>query len=122
MVLVDTSVWVRFLYNKAPWSIQLDQLLSQKQVVVHDLVYGELLVGDTGGRRVLLDSLLDFPQAKSLQHEAVVEFVQKHHLQAQGAGWIDINLLASAVASRTLLWTVDPRLQVLAQRFKVSYA
>jgi predicted nucleic acid-binding protein len=122
MVLVDTSVWVRFLYNKAPWATELDHLLSQKQVAVHDLVYGELMVGDTGGRKNLLDSLPDFPQVGTLQHEDVVLFVQRHNLQAQGVGWIDIHLLASAVASRVQFWTVDPRLHALAQRFKVAYS
>lgn len=121
MVLVDTSVWVRFLYNKAPWAAELDSLLSQRHVAVHDLIYGELLVGDTGGRKELLDSLPEFPQVETLHHAEVVHFLKRHNLQAQGADWIDIHLLASAVANRMQFWTVNPRLQALLLRFKVAY-
>jgi predicted nucleic acid-binding protein len=31
-VLVDTSVWIRFLANRAPYATELDQLLSQDEV------------------------------------------------------------------------------------------
>jgi hypothetical protein len=48
MVLVDTSVWVCFLANKAPYAAGLDGLLAQGEVVAHAFVYGELLVGDAG--------------------------------------------------------------------------
>jgi len=57
MVLVDTSVWIRFLANRAPYALELDRLLSLAEVTGHELVYGELLVGDRGGRTKLLTAL-----------------------------------------------------------------
>ena len=48
-VLVDTSVWIRFLWNRPPFSEELDRLLADA-AAGHELVYGELLVGDPGGR------------------------------------------------------------------------
>ena len=51
MVLVDTSVWIRFLANRAPYAAELDRLLGLDEVTGHELVYGELLIGDRGGRR-----------------------------------------------------------------------
>jgi predicted nucleic acid-binding protein len=54
MVLVDTSVWIRFLANRAPYAAELDRLLALDEVVGHELVYGELLIGDRGGRSKLL--------------------------------------------------------------------
>jgi len=47
-VLVDTSVWIRFLSNRAPHASKLDDLLSRDEVAGHDFVYGELLIGDKG--------------------------------------------------------------------------
>ena len=41
IVLVDTSVWIRFLSNRAPHAEKLDRLLSQGEVSGHDFVYGE---------------------------------------------------------------------------------
>ena len=57
-VLVDTSVWIRFLSNRAPFAAGLDALLSRDEVSGHDFVYGELLIGDKGGRKALLANFL----------------------------------------------------------------
>src|SRR3954469_1133796 len=53
MVLVDTSVWIRFLAGRTPFATALDALLDQGEVLAHELVYGELLIGDRGGRPAL---------------------------------------------------------------------
>lgn len=50
MVLVDTSVWIRFLAGHEPFAAGLDCLLEHDEAVGHELVYGELLIGDRGGR------------------------------------------------------------------------
>ena len=57
MVLVDTSVWIRFLSNRAPYAARLQALLVADKVIGHELVYGELLIGDTGRRRSILPAL-----------------------------------------------------------------
>src|SRR5213593_1790538 len=54
MVLVDTSVWIRSLAGRAPYMAELDRLLELDEVAGHELVYGELLIGDRGGRKKLL--------------------------------------------------------------------
>ena len=56
MVLVDTSVWIRFLTGREPYATELDSLLESDEVAGHELVFGELLIGDQGGRRKLLDA------------------------------------------------------------------
>ena len=48
IVLVDTSVWIRFLSNREPYAAELDALLSRDEVSGHDFVFGELLIGDKG--------------------------------------------------------------------------
>jgi hypothetical protein len=53
IVLVDTSVWIRFLSNRAPYAAVLDQLLSRDKGSGHDFVLGELLIGDKGARKRL---------------------------------------------------------------------
>lgn len=50
MVLVDSSIWIRFLSNGQPYAAELDYLLDRGQVAGHDLIEGELLIGDSGGR------------------------------------------------------------------------
>ena len=121
MVLVDTSVWIRFLANQSPFAARLDRLLSQGEVWGHDFVYGELLIGDRGGRRELLADFALMHQAPIATHRELVEFVRERRLHGRGIGWIDAHLLASALIGNLALWTADPRLAALASEFDVAY-
>jgi predicted nucleic acid-binding protein len=121
MVLVDTSVWIRFLSNRAPHAIRLDRLLSRGDVSGHDLVLGELLIGDKGGRRQLLGDYALMHHAPVVPHREVVEFVRTRRLHGRGIGWIDAHLLASALVGRVTLWTADPRLAAIATELSINY-
>jgi predicted nucleic acid-binding protein len=121
IVLVDTSVWIRFLSNRAPHATELDRLLSLDEVSGHIFVYGELLIGDPGGRRQLLIGYEQMHQAPVVPHGEVVTFVRERRLHGRGVGWIDVHLLASALVGHLKLWTADPRLAVLASELGIAY-
>jgi len=121
MVLVDTSVWIRFLANRPPYAAELDRLLSLDEVAGHELVYGELLIGDRGGRGKLLAAYERMHRAVMVPHREVVQFVRDRDLHGRGVGWIDVHLLASAIVGRLRLWTADPRFSVVADEFGVDY-
>jgi predicted nucleic acid-binding protein len=121
IVLVDTSVWIRFLSNRAPYAAELDGLLSRDEVSGHDFVYGELLIGERGGRRLLLANYEQMHQAPLVPHRELVAFVLGRRLHGRGVGWIDAHLLASALVGRLKLWTVDPRLAAMAKELGISY-
>jgi predicted nucleic acid-binding protein len=121
IVLVDTSVWIRFLSNRAPEATALDDLLSRDEVSGHPFVYGELLIGDKGGHPQLLADYQQIHQAPAVPHDDVVEFVRVRRLHGRGIGWIDAHLLASALVGRLQLWTVDPRLAGLARELGIAY-
>lgn len=122
MILVDTSVWIRFLAGRAPYAGGLDVLLERGEVAAHDLVHGELLIGDRGGRALLLASYERMRRAPVVPHREVVAFVQARDLHGRGVGWVDIHLLASALVARMGLWTADPRLATQAARLGVGYS
>ncbi len=121
IVLVDTSVWIRFLSNRAPFAAELDTLLSRDEVSGHEFVYGELLIGDKGGRMRLLTDYEQMHQAPVVFHSDVVAFVRDRRLHGRGIGWIDAHLLASALVGRLKLWTIDPALATLAKELRISY-
>jgi predicted nucleic acid-binding protein len=121
IVLVDTSVWIRFLSNRDPYADELDGLLSRDEVSGHEFVYGELLIGDKGGRKQLLANYEQMQQAPLVPHRDVVEFVRDRRLHGLGIGWIDAHLLASALVGRLALWTTDPRLAVAARELGIAY-
>jgi predicted nucleic acid-binding protein len=120
-VLVDTSVWIRFLSNRAPYAAELDGLLSRDEVNGHDFVYGELLIGDKGGRKELLKNYERMDQSPVVLHAEVVAFVRDRKLHGRGIGWIDAHLLASALVGRLKLWTTDPALAALAKELGIAY-
>jgi predicted nucleic acid-binding protein len=121
IVLVDTSVWIRFLSNRAPFAAELETLLSRDEVSGHEFVYGELLIGDKGGRMRLLTDYEQMHQAPAVLHGDVVAFVRDRRLRGRGIGWIDAHLLASALVGRLKLWTIDPALATVAKELRISY-
>ncbi|HWL39914.1 MAG TPA: PIN domain-containing protein [Gemmatimonadaceae bacterium] len=120
-VLVDTSVWIRFLANRAPYAAELDGLLSRDEVSGHDFVYGELLIGDRGGRKALLANYERMDQAPLVPHAELVAFVRDRKLNGRGIGWIDAHLLASALVGRLKLWTADSPLATVATELGIAY-
>lgn len=123
MVLVDTSVWIRFLAGREPHASGLDQLLASDLVLGHDLVQGELLIG--GGGRARADLLVSYEQmhrAATVRHAEVVQFVAARNLRGRGIGWIDAHLLASTIVERCALWTADARLATLAADLGIAHA
>ncbi len=86
MVLVDTSVWIRFLAGRAPYANPLADLLGRGEVSGHDFVYGELLMGDPAGRRALLTDFAAMHRAPMVPHTEVVAFVRQRRLHGRGVG------------------------------------
>jgi len=122
MVLVDTSVWLRFLAGRQPFVRDVDTLLEREDVLGHEMVYGELLIGDRRSRSHLLANLEIIPSAPTVPHPEVVSFVRARRLQGRGIGWVDAHLLASTLVAGALLWTADTRLAEIAAETGVAFA
>jgi predicted nucleic acid-binding protein len=121
MVLVDTSVWIRLFADRTPYAAELERLLGLNEVMGHELIYGELLIGDLGGRRKLLSAYELMHQAVMIPHHEAVTFVRHRSLHGRGMSWIDVHLLASAVVGKLKLWTADRRLSAVAEELDVVY-
>jgi predicted nucleic acid-binding protein len=121
MVLVDTSVWIGFLSNRFAQADRLAMLLEEGEVSGHNLVYGELLIGDKGGRTRFLAEYVRVSQAPQVPHQEVVTFVRHRRLHGRGLGWVDVHLLASALVGKLRLWTADSRLAEVAAELGVAY-
>lgn len=120
-MLVDTSVWIRFLAGESPYTAELERLLGSEEVAGHELIYGELLVGDRGSRNQLLSDYERMWQASMIPHHEVVIFVRERRLHGRGIGWIDVHLLASAIVERLRLWTADQRFAAIAKELGLGY-
>jgi predicted nucleic acid-binding protein len=112
MILVDTSVWVRHLRIG---DTRLSALLNDAEVACHPFVIGELACGHLHNRGEILTLLQSLPQVPMIDDEEFLEVVERRHLDGRGIGFVDVHLLASALLSRLPLWTLDRRLQFVAQ-------
>ena len=122
MVLVDTSVWIRFLAGREPHASGLDRLLASDRVLSHDLVQGALLIGDAGrARGKLLAAYAEIHRARTVPHVEVVEFVEARKLRGRGIGWVDAHLVASTLVEGCALWTADVALADLAAELRVAH-
>ena len=115
MILVDTGVWSHHFRQESP---KLVELLQEARVVAHPWIVGELALGP-GLRLAVLDDLRQLPMLTAVTDEALLDFVLFHRLR--GIGWVDAQLVASALTARTPLWTSDNRLCEVAGRFGVAF-
>jgi len=118
MVLVDTSVWVAHL---RAGNIGLETLLNDGHVVCHPFIVGELACGNLTNRSEILSLLQALPMAVLVDHEEVMQFIENHALMGKGLGYIDIHLIASAILTKVLLWTLDKRLNDASSTLGIKY-
>ena len=95
--------------------------LDSEEAAGHNLIYGELLIGDSGGCSKLLESYRLMHQIADVPHEEVVVFVRANNFHGRGVGWIDAHLLASCLVAAVPLWTADYRLDKLAGELGINY-
>jgi predicted nucleic acid-binding protein len=112
MILVDTSIWIDHGRRR---DARLAAWLTKGLVLGHPFVQGELACGQMPRRADVLALFEQLPAATLVEHRELLQFVDRHRLMGQGLGWIDLHLLASALASRATLATRDRRLARAAQ-------
>lgn len=118
MILVDTSVWAEHLRSENRF---LRRLLEEKRVRMHTFVLGELACGNLKRREATLDHLRSIPEAVLADHADAFHVLESRRLWGTGVGWIDVHLLASALITPCLLWTLDQSLNTAARALKISY-
>ena len=111
-VLVDTSVWRRYFSGTASVRGLGDLLDEDGAVLVHPFIIGEMVLGGLSAREEQLFARL--PSAGVVRHEEVLELVRRRRLARRGIGWVDAHLLASALTSSAVLWSVDADLSAVA--------
>ena len=118
MVLVDTSVWVRYLREGDP---DLEQLLNDGEVMCHPYIVGELACGNLKNRNEVLSLLQLLPPAILANHEEILQFIEENHLMGKGLGYVDVHLSASAVLTGIQMWTYDRRLNETNEALRIRY-
>ncbi len=118
MVLVDTSVWVSHFRDG---NDNLANMLNDGRVLCHPLVLGELACGNLKDRAVILSFLQMLPMGIEAEHEEVLALIENKRLMGNGLGYIDIQLIASAILTGVPIWTLDKRLSQVADSLRIKY-
>jgi predicted nucleic acid-binding protein len=118
MVLVDTSVWVFHLREGSP---ALAELLNNGKILCHPFILGELACGNLKDRAVILSYFELLPMGIVAEHEEVLSFIENNRLMGKGLGYVDVHLLASAVLTGVLVWTLDKKLAQTAENLHLKY-
>jgi predicted nucleic acid-binding protein len=121
MVLIDTSAWIRSFLGVVAYKSEVDRLVELDQVARHDLVFGELFIGDVGGRNKFLRDYSRLHRARTIPHEEVVQLVRFRRLHGRGLSWIDVHLLASALVEHMQLWSADEHMMAAAKEIGIAY-
>ena len=118
MVLVDTSVWVSH-FRQA--HAGLVRLLNDGEVACHPFIVGELACGNLKNRSTIISLLETLPTAIPVEHEEALTFIESHDLMGKGLGYIDVHLLASCMLTDLPVWTLDKKLERVADVLHCKY-
>ena len=123
MTLVDTSVWVTAKRGADGALVSaLQRLVIADEVLGHELIYLELLLGAGGDtRRHLLEDYRRLQTAETLADAAVVEFCRAHRLDNRGIGAVDAHILAAAHARGAAVWTLDRAMSKAAAALRLAF-
>lgn len=118
MTLVDTSIWIDHLRRS---NGDLQRLLADGLVGVHEFVVGELALGHLKRGEEVIALLGNLARLPAAAHDEVIHFVRAHDLQGSGIGWVDAHLLCAARVAGWTVWTKDGKLRAAARRAAVAY-
>jgi predicted nucleic acid-binding protein len=113
MILVDTSIWIDHLNNS---NDDLIQLLNSGKVCIHPFIIGELSCGNISNRLEIFSLLKALPRVEPALEEEVFTLIEKKKLFGIGLGFVDVNLLASALIHNVKIWTHDKTLKKVAKK------
>jgi predicted nucleic acid-binding protein len=118
MVIVDTSVWVSHFREM---NNELANLLDNGEVACHPFVVGELACGNLKNRNQILSLFQALPMSIKAEHEEVLELIESNQLMGKGLGYVDIHLIASAMLTGISIWTLDKKLEQIADALHISH-
>ncbi len=118
MILADTSAWISHLRYGNDY---LEGLLNKGTVSCHPFIIGELACGSIRNRNEILSLLQSLPMTRIVEHDEVLKFIENRKLVSKGLGYVDIHLLASAILSDSLMWSLDKKLNETAVELNIDF-
>ncbi|MDP2304681.1 MAG: hypothetical protein Q8P18_01470 [Pseudomonadota bacterium] len=112
MILVDTCAWRKWAIHLRVPDPAFARLVVDGDVVTHPWVVAELLLGGLSPPR--LQMILEQPTLSITPYDEVMRFIRRH--RPKGIGWVDVNLLVSALDAGASILTTDDGLRENAEQ------
>jgi predicted nucleic acid-binding protein len=90
-------------------------------VACHPFIIGELVCGNLNNQAEILILLQALPSTPIVEPTDLLNFIENEMLIRRGLGYVDMQILASAIIGNFVLWTLDHRLNEAATELGVSY-
>jgi predicted nucleic acid-binding protein len=116
MILVDTSIWIDHLSNS---NDELVRILNSSRVCIHPFIIGELSCGNISNRKEILSLLNALPRIEPALEEEVFTLIENKKLYGIGLGFVDVNLIASALIHDVKIWTYDKSLKRISKKLNI---
>lgn len=117
MILADTNVWIKHFRESDPEFIEL---LNIGFIASHPFIIGELACGNLSNQAEILMLLNALPSTPIVEPAELLNFIENKMLMGLGLGYVDIQILASAIIGNVVLWTLDRRLNEAAKELGIS--
>jgi len=118
VILADASIWIDYFRSG---DLQLQMLLSNREVVMHSCLAAELALGSLRNRPRTLVRLDRLPQARVVALRDIRQMIEVRGLYAKGIGLTDAHLVASClITPGTHLWTRDTALRGVAKTMGID--
>jgi predicted nucleic acid-binding protein len=115
--IADASVWIDHLHKEDQ---VLSKLLTERKILTHEIVIGELACGTFKNRDVFLDNLKMLRLAKNATFEEHISMIEKHKLYGLGLGFSDIQILASALLMDSGILTKDKAMLLVMKKLGIA--
>ncbi len=124
MILVDTSIWIEFFKKKEPIFTELKELIEASEVIVHEVIFAELLQGcKTKQEESLLlqywENLSKLPIEGSFLEAGKLSFANKYI--DKGIGLIDSVLINHVKKQKIKIWTLDKKISKALHKAEVYF-
>ncbi|NGP18961.1 type II toxin-antitoxin system VapC family toxin [Devosia aurantiaca] len=106
MILADTSAWIN--HWRTP-NLRFARMLANQQIVMHPFVVGELATGSLKERHKTLLGLRRMYTLRPVAHDDVLDLMEARGLFSRGVGYMDLHLLAAALANPPVRIMTDDR-------------
>lgn len=117
MIIVDTNAWVSFFKGEKK-ARHIQDMIIEDRVAMHPYIYGELLLGGLAEKARSL--LLAIEPVNVIHQEAVFSFILKNRMKIRGIGWVDVNILISALSYKHRVYTFDENLTKVSREFNCN--